>query len=248
MEDVEELKILVARSCRILGMENMTREPAGHVSVRIPRSNRFIVKGRGPGEVALRYARPEDLVISDSDGNKLEGRADLNTPGETSIHTEILKARPDVNCVIHVHPTNVVLFTITNRELLPLVGAYDPDALAIVQAGIPRYPRSILISTPQLGRDLANTLGDKSVCLMRGHGVTVCGPSVQDATVTAWRLNDLAEINYRAALLGIPESIPLEDQDVFREMTNARPPVANGRSTTVTWNYLIRRLQEEMQG
>jgi ribulose-5-phosphate 4-epimerase/fuculose-1-phosphate aldolase len=243
MENVEELKILVAQSCRILGMEDMTREPAGHVSARIPGTDRFIVKGRGPGEVALRYTRPEDLVISDLEGNKVEGRSDLSTPGENSIHLEILKARPDVNCVIHVHPTNVVLFTITNRELLPLVGAYDPDALAIVQRGIPRYPRSILISSAQLGRDLAQTLGDKSVCLMRGHGITACGPSVQDATVTAWRLNDLAEINYRSALLGIPEPISPEDIEVFAKL-RASPPVANGRATTGTWNYLVRRLQE----
>lgn len=198
--------------------------------------------------MALRYTRPEDLVISDFAGKKVEGRADLNPPGETSIHLEILKARPDVNCVIHVHPTNVVLFTITNRALLPLVGAYDPDALAMVLAGIPRYPRSILISSPALGQDLAAVLGDKSVCLMRGRGITACGPSIQDATVTAWRLNDLAEINYRAALLGTPEPIPPEDLEAFAAQFQARPAGANGRATTVTWNYLTRRLQEVLGG
>jgi ribulose-5-phosphate 4-epimerase/fuculose-1-phosphate aldolase len=83
---------------------------------------------------------------------------------------------------------------------------------------------------------------------MRGHGITACGPSVQDATVTAWRLNDLAEINYRSSLLGVPEPIPVEDQELFAEMRRAHPPAANGRATTVTWNYLIRRLQEEMRG
>jgi ribulose-5-phosphate 4-epimerase/fuculose-1-phosphate aldolase len=247
MLTIDDLKVLVAQSCRILGMENMTREPAGHVSARIPGTSRFIIKGRGIGEVALRYTRPEDIVISDEDGNKLEGRADLNTPGEVAIHAEIFKARPDVNCVIHVHPTNVVLFTITHRELLPLIGAYDPDALALVQAGIPRYPRSILIRTPELGRDLAGALGDRSVCLMRGHGITACGPSVEDATVTAWRLNDLAEINYRSALLGDPDPVSTEDQDEFAEMRLAHPPGAGGRATTVTWNYLIRRLQEELR-
>lgn len=244
MENVDELKILVAQSCRILGMENMTREPAGHVSARIPGSDRLIIKGRGPGEVALRYSRPEDLIICDFAGKKVEGRGDLTPPGETSIHVEVLKARPDVGCVIHVHPTNVVLFTITNRELLPLIGAYDPDALMMVLAGIPRYPRSILISNPELGQDLARALGDKSVCLMRGHGITACGPSVQDATITAWRLNDLADINYRSALLGTPEAIPPEDIEAFTEQYKSRPRFGTTRGTTTTWNYLVRRLEE----
>lgn len=248
MESVEELKTLVAQSCRILGMENMTREPAGHVSVRIPGGNHVIIKGRGPGEEALRYTTPEDLVICDFDGKKVEGRSDLTPPGETSIHLEVLRARPDVNCVIHVHPINVVLFTITNKEILPLVGAYDPDALAMVMAGIPRYPRSILISTPQLGRDLAMVLGDKRVCLMRGHGITACGPTVQDATVTAWRLNGLAELNYRSALLGIPEAIPPEDIEAFGAQLRSRSGAGDSRGSMSTWRYLVKRTQEEIHG
>jgi ribulose-5-phosphate 4-epimerase/fuculose-1-phosphate aldolase len=242
MTNVDELKILVAQSCRILGMENMTREPAGHVSVRVPGNDSFIIKGRGPGEVALRYTQPGDLVVCDFEGNKVEGRDDLTPPGETPIHLEVLKARPDVNCVVHVHPSTVVLFTITNKELLPVIGAYDPEALKLVLDGIPRYPRSILISTPQLGQDLAQTLGSKSVCLMRGHGITACGASVQQATITAWRLNGLADMNYRAALLGTPEPILPEDIEAFR--SRGEP---GGRGLASTWTYLVRRAEEEIR-
>lgn len=250
MPDVDELKLLVSQSCRVLGKENMTREPAGHVSARIPGTDRIVIKGRGPGEAALRYTMPEDLMILDLDGQRVEGRADLNPPNETPIHTEIYKARPDVNCVIHVHPTNVVLFTICNKELLPLIGAYDPGALQLVLDGIPRYPRSILISSPQLGQDLARAIGSKSVCLMRGHGITAVGSNVQEATMTAWRLNDLAEVNYRAALLGTPEPIPPEDLEAFgsgrwRAGLRGGPvgePAAVYRNST--WNYLTRWIEE----
>lgn len=250
-DNVDELKVLVAQSCRVLGKENMTREPAGHVSARIPGTDRFVIKGRGPGEAALRYTRPEDLIIMDYDGKKVEGRSDLNPPNETAIHAEILKARPDVNCVIHVHPPNVVLFTITDTELMPIIGAYDPQALAMVLGGIPRYPRSILINSPELGQDLAKALGDKSVCLMQGHGITACGPSVQEATITAWRLNDLAELNYRAHLLGTPHPISDEDIAVFqgnrgggerpRREGLAPPTGVPGGST---WTYLEKWIEE----
>jgi L-fuculose-phosphate aldolase len=247
-DNVDELKILVAQSCRVLGKENMTREPAGHVSARIPGTDRFVIKGRGPGEAALRYTRPEDLIIMDFNGKKVEGRSDLNPPNETSIHAEVLKARPDVNCVIHVHPTNVVLFTITNTELLPIIGAYDPMALAMVLGGIPRYPRSILINSPELGQDLVKSLGDKSVVLMRGHGITACGPSVQEATITAWRLNDLADINYRARLLGTPEPIPAEDIEHFSQRGGGERPARAGAAPTnpggSTWTYLEKWIEE----
>jgi L-fuculose-phosphate aldolase len=45
-------------------------------------------------------------------------------------------------------------------------------------------------------------------CLMRGHGITTVGSSVQEATLTAIKLNELAEMNYRAQLLGNPQPIP----------------------------------------
>jgi ribulose-5-phosphate 4-epimerase/fuculose-1-phosphate aldolase len=249
MADVAELKLLVSQSCRIIGKEDMTREPAGHVSARIPGTDHIVIKGRGPGEAALRYTMPDDTMIVDMDGKKVDGRPDLNPPNEVHIHTWMYRTRPDVNCVIHVHPTNVVLFTICNRELLPLVGAYDPFSLQLVLDGIPRYPRSILISNDELGKDLAETVGSKNVCLMRGHGITAVGATVQEATITAWRLNDLAEINYRAALLGNPEPISDEDMEVFRsQRRRASGRLASEGASAVyqnsTWNYLTRWIEE----
>src|SRR3954452_1509444 len=216
MADLDAARTVVAQSCRIIGKMDMTREPAGHVSYRIPGTDRILIKARGAGEAALRYVTPDDLIICDMDGKKVEGRDDLSAPNEVFIHTWLYRTRPDVNAVIHVHPTTVVLFTICNKELLPLIGAYDPFALRMILDGVPRYPRSVLISNDALGQDLAGAIGDKNVCLMRGHGITAVGPSVEEATITAWRLNDLAEINYKAALLGNPEPISDEDIAAFR--------------------------------
>src|SRR3954463_3538612 len=216
MADLDAARLAISQSCRIIGKMDMTREPAGHVSYRIPGTDQILIKARGAGEAALRYVTPDDLIVCDMDGKKVEGRDDLSAPNEVFIHTWLYRTRPDVNAVIHIHPTTVMLFTICNRELLPLIGAYDPFALQMVLDGIPRYPRSVLISNDGLGQDLAKAIGDKNVCLMRGHGITAVGPSVEEATITAWRLNDLAEINFRAALLGDPEPISAEDIEVFK--------------------------------
>jgi ribulose-5-phosphate 4-epimerase/fuculose-1-phosphate aldolase len=247
--DLDTARTLVSQSCRIIGKMQMTREPAGHVSWRIPGTDTILIKARGAGEAALRYVTPDDLIICDMNGKKVDGPDDLAAPNEVYIHTWLYRTRPDVHCVIHVHPTNVVLFTICNKELLPLIGAYDPFALQLVLDGIPRYPRSVLISNDQLGQDLAQVIGDKSVCLMRGHGITAVGGSVEDATITAWRLNDLAEINYRAALLGNPEPIPDEDIEVFRSARAGRPrrqAPAEGSAAppNSTWRYLTQWIEE----
>ena len=88
---------------------------------------------------------------------------------------DLYKTRPDVQCVVHVHPLTVVLFTICNKPLLPLYGAYDPSGQRTVRMGdeervgiapedpnTPSRPhgtkrdaRSTPYSVPQLRRTLA---------------------------------------------------------------------------------------------
>ena len=128
-------------------------------------------------------------------------------PLEVFIHTEVYRARPAVNSVIHIHPPNVVLFTVCDKPLLPIYGSYDPSSLQLLLDGIPTYDRSILIRTPQLGVDLARVMGDKAVCLMRGHGITAAGAGVEDAAMAAIGLAELAAMNYKAYLLGNPRPI-----------------------------------------
>jgi L-fuculose-phosphate aldolase len=211
MTGSNQARELVARSCRILGKLNLTKEPSGHVSARIEGTDKILIKARGPGESGLRFVTARDLITVDLNGKKLEGPEDLDPPHEVYIHTWIYRTRPEIQCVVHVHPLTVVLFTICDKPMLPLYGAYDPSSLRLLVGGIPTYPRSVLVSNDDLGKELADVMGKQPACLMRGHGITTAGASVQEATLAAIRLNELAEVNYRANLLGNPQPIPAEE-------------------------------------
>jgi ribulose-5-phosphate 4-epimerase/fuculose-1-phosphate aldolase len=241
MADLSHLRHLVARSCRILGKLNLTKEPSGHVSARAPGSDRILIKARGPAESGLRFVTAEDIITVDFAGKKVEGAEGLESPQEVFIHTWLYRTRPDVQCVVHVHPLTVVLFTICNKPLLPLIGAYDPSALRLLVNGLASYPRSITVTTEQLGEEFAGAMGDKQACLMRGHGITSVGGTVEEATLGAIKLNDLAEINYRAALLGNPEPISQEDIAVMVGKAGAR---AKAVHTLSSWRYYCKLLDE----
>ncbi|TAK00708.1 class II aldolase/adducin family protein [bacterium] len=241
MVNLDEARELVARSCRILGKLNMTKEPSGHVSARVQGENAILIKARGPGESGLRFVTARDFITVDLGGRKLEGPDDLEAPQEVFIHTWIYRARPEVQSVVHVHPSTVVLFTICDLPLLPLFGAYDPSALRLLVEGVPTYPRSVLVSNDRLGKELADALGRQSACLMRGHGITTVGPSIQEATLTAIKLNDLAEINYRGRLLGNPRPIPKEDVETFLLAPEGRKSSAHSESA---WRYYCNLLDE----
>jgi ribulose-5-phosphate 4-epimerase/fuculose-1-phosphate aldolase len=208
--DMQQLREKVAKACRVLGKLDLTKDVIGHISARVPGTDTLLIRARGPAESGVRFTTADDVILVDLEGKKLEGGAEHDVPREVFIHTSLYRARPDISAVVHAHPATTVLFTICNKPLMPLYGAFDPPSLALLVEGIPTYPRSVLVSNEKLGQEFAATMTGRA-CLMRGHGITTCGPSVEEATLTAIKLNDLAEMNYRAHLLGNPVAIP-EDE------------------------------------
>ena len=127
MSDHSQLRELVAQSCRVLGKLNLTKEPSGHVSARVPGQDRIFIKARGPEESGLRFVTARDIITVDFAGKKVQGEDGLESPQEVFIHTWLYRTRPGVHCIVHVHPLTVVLFTICNKPLQPLFCAYDPS-------------------------------------------------------------------------------------------------------------------------
>ena len=242
MSDLSKTRELVAKSCRILGKLNLTKEPSGHVSARIPGEDKLLIKARGPEESGLRFVTARDIITVDFAGKKVAGDDGLDVPQEVFIHTWLYKMRPDIECVVHVHPLTVVLFTICNKPLLPLIGAYDPSSLRLLMEGLAAYPRSITVSSEKLGEEFARAMGGKPACLMRGHGITTAGAAIEEATLTAIKLNEIAEVNYRAALLGKPEPIPQEDIDVILGSGGRRKSAVHSVSN---WRYYCKLLGED---
>lgn len=242
MADLSRLHELVAQSCRILGKLDLTKEPSGHVSARVRGEERLLIKARGPEESGLRFVGARDIITVDFQGRKVAGDDGLETPQEVFLHTWLYKTRPEVQCVVHVHPLTVVLFTICGAPLLPLFGAYDPSGLRLLVNGLAEYPRSITVSNDKLGEEFATAMGDKKACLMRGHGITTAGAAVEEATLAAIKLNDAAEINYRAALLGTPRPIPPEDIEILAAGSREESRAAHSASS---WRYYCKLLGED---
>jgi ribulose-5-phosphate 4-epimerase/fuculose-1-phosphate aldolase len=242
VSETGNLRARVAQSCRVLGRLDLTNAATGHVSARVPGKDRILIRARGPDETGVRYTTEDEIIETDFDGKLVDrSRAGLAVPNEIFIHTEIYKSRREINAVVHIHPPVVVLFTICNKPLLPLYGAFNPPGAVMALDSIPTYQRSITVTTPALGQDLVRIMGSARICLMRGHGITAAGPSVENASLDAIHLNELAVMNYRAHLLGNPSPISAEDQAVFRNMATTRadkPASARAQNYVISsWRY-----------
>lgn len=246
----ETLRARIATACRVVGRMGLTRALRGHISARIPGTNRVFVRARGPAESGVRYTRDDEVVEVDLDGKPVAGMPDgLRSPSEIYIHTEIYRARPEANAVLHMHPPTVVLFTVVGKPLLPIYGAYDPFGLGIVTEGIPVFDKSVLINSRELGRDFAGAIGRKRACLMRGHGITTVGESIEEAAVVALAVNELARMNFDAHGLGQPRPISDEDKQSLRPAierlsAHSKTPGEPSASVETEWRYYCRLASE----
>lgn len=205
----------VALSCRILAKLGMFKETTGHVSARLGHS-RMLIRGRGPKETGLLFTKPTDIIVADLDGRNRDQKVGLKPPNEAVIHGELYKARPHAAAVVHAHPPAVVLCSMAGIELRPIFGGYDPSSMRLALNGIPVYPHTMTLNTVEQVHAMQEVMGDKDVCILRGHGLIVVGPSVEQATLTAIKLDTLAKMNLQAASLGKVPSIPEDDIAVFR--------------------------------
>jgi 3-hydroxy-2-methylpyridine-4,5-dicarboxylate 4-decarboxylase len=159
----------------------------GHISVRSVRDpNRFYM----PRASAPALITRADILELDMNANPVLPNAP-RTNGERFIHSEIYKARPDVQSVIHAHTMAVIPFGLAGTPLRPVVAqaGFLPLETPLFDSrdayGAEAKERGMLVRNAMLGAALAKKLGNGSVVLMRGHGMTVVADSVKRATVQA---------------------------------------------------------------
>jgi ribulose-5-phosphate 4-epimerase/fuculose-1-phosphate aldolase len=154
----------------------------GHVSVRSDAAlDRYLLsRSLAPALVTAADIQQYDLA-----SNPLDPAARPSFL-ERFIHGEIYRARPDVRAVVHSHTPALIPFGATGTALRPLY-----HMTAFVGEGVPVFeirkargddPKMLmLVHNPEIGRALAETLGNKPAALMRGHGAVVVGSSLPHA-------------------------------------------------------------------
>lgn len=213
----------------------LSEDILGHISVRLDET-RALVRCRGPHEQGLLFTTPDDVRTVDLVDGSVD-HADYAAPAELPIHTETLAARADINSVLHAHPPWVIAADLAGQPLVPLVGAYNITAAKLAKSGIPVFPRAALIRRPELAREMLEFLGSGPACLMRGHGVTTVGVTVEQAVARALAINSLAKMTARVASLGArPAPISDVDMDELPEL---------GFNDQLIWQHCERRLAHD---
>ncbi len=246
--ELADTKGKVAIATRVLadvGLATGVTASLGHVSMRLPSDpNRFLVKGREYDVDALAVMGPEHMVLCDLDGNLVDGPAGVTQPSEVKIHACVLKARPDVQSVVHVHPRYTVLMSVLQIPLAPMC----QEGHQLVRRPLPVYPHLKTIQSDEEGTEVAALLGGDKAMLLRGHGAVTTGVSVAESVLSMIQLEEQARMNYLAfSAMGpdyprlsdelieeITDRAPLYELPHFKDVLKGRGPQRDG-----IWNYRV---------
>lgn len=152
------------------------------------------------------------------------------------IHSSVYRARPDVQVVLHSHPTWTMALAITQGARL--VPASQPAAALHGRIG---YDDGYIdcANTPKVADVLGRYLGDHQILILRGHGVVVVGDSPAQAWLRLLTLERACQHQVLGASLGAPQPFPDETIARFQGRSDA------DGSAELLWDAHVRLLEPD---
>jgi L-fuculose-phosphate aldolase len=195
-----EARALVARSGRVLERIGQGDLAWGHTSARDAEGRGVWTKPAGAG---FDEVQDDDVILIGWEGEVLVGDGPRHV--EFHIHTEIMRARPDVNGIVHTHPVHAIALAATGQPLAPL----SHEGCQFVPPDIARFTATTdVINSRERGEQLVDALSDRNAALMIGHGIVTVGSSLGTAVGAAYHLERACQIQLLAgqnAMASTPE-------------------------------------------
>tara|TARA_Y100001936_G_C16090409_1_gene685649 strand:- start:3110 stop:3829 length:720 start_codon:yes stop_codon:yes gene_type:complete len=233
VSELEELSRDLVIANRILAHQGVV-DGYGHVSVRHPDNpERFLLsRSRSPELVERDDIREFDLAGDMIDPDGSSGYL------ERFIHAAVFELHPEVHGCVHSHAEALLPFGITPVPLKPVFHNASRIGKEVPVWDIrDRFgDTDMLVVNMDHGRDLAETLGDNRLVLMRGHGLTVATESLYTAVTTAIYAVVNARVQSTAMQMG--EVTFLSEGEIDAAIGKAKSATLGHKRI---WEYLSRR-------
>lgn len=184
----------------------------GHISARHPTDpGRFILsRALAPNLVSV-----GDLHEFDLDGNLVDG-SDIQGYGERVIHAAVYAARPDVMCVCHGHPIELIPFCNIGVPPKPVthVGGMMGSTVPVWDNREHFGDTQIIVVKMDEARSMAKALGPNRCMLLRRHGAVVVGKNIRATVFRSIVLRDNARVHLDALKLGEPSTLTPKEMEI----------------------------------
>ncbi len=230
LEDI--LRDLVVAN-RILSHEDVV-DAYGHISVRHPDNPKHFFMSRS---LAPELVERHDLIEFDQQGEPVNDKRQPYL--ERFIHAAIFEARPDVMAVVHAHAEDTLPFGLISTPLEPVIhsGSFIGGRVPVWDIRDRFGDTNLLVTNMAQGRDLAKTLGEGHVALMRGHGFASAARSIIEVVRLSVYLPRNARVQMNALRMG-EKPKPLSAGEIAARAAGYKP---HSPETWRAWQYWATR-------
>ena len=220
---LEELKQVVYEANMELPKYGLVTFTWGNVSAIDRASGLVVIK---PSGVEYDKLKPEDMVVVDLEGNKVEGR--FNPSSDTATHIELYKAFPEIGGVVHTHSSYATSWAQAGRDI-PCYGTTHAD---YIYGEVPcvrclskeeieeAYEKNTgVLIVEEFIRRCKEPMAVPAV-LCKNHGPFAWGKDAKDAVHNAVVLEEVAKMAYRAEVINHrvePAPQELQDKHYYRK-------------------------------
>ncbi|MDE6638920.1 MAG: L-ribulose-5-phosphate 4-epimerase [Acetatifactor sp.] len=220
---LEELKQLVYEANMDLPKYGLVTFTWGNVSAIDRESGLFVIK---PSGVEYEKLTPEDMVVVDLNGKKVEGR--FNPSSDTATHAELYKAFPEIGGVVHTHSSYATSWAQAGRSI-PCYGTTHADYIygevpcvrcltkEEIEAAYEENTGHLIVN--EFRRMEKDPVAVPAV-LCKNHGPFAWGKDAKEAVHNAVVLEEVAKMAYRAETINPriqPAPQELQDKHYYRK-------------------------------
>jgi L-fuculose-phosphate aldolase len=202
MESTREnpLAIEIVEICSWMYQKGFIASSEGNVSACLG-PDRLLVTPRG---LHKGFLLPEQLVVTDFDGHQVSG--DLAPSSELPLHLLVYRERPDVEAVVHAHPTMAIACSLVG---ISLVDGVVPEVITSLGA-IPTASYATP-GTAEAAEAIRAPIRQFDAIILARHGSVTVGKDLQEAYIKLEMLEHTAQILLLARLLGSVAPLPREE-------------------------------------
>ena len=178
-------------ACRSMNALDINQGTSGNISLR--HNTGLLIT---PTSVPYETMQPEEIVFMDLDGSFDPAQ---RPSSEWRFHLDILRARPEVNAVVHAHPPYSTILAIMGLEIPPI-----HYMIAVAGGDTVRCAPYATFGTQELSEHAVRALEGRLACLLEHHGMMAVGPSLAKAMWLAVEVETLARQYHGCLQIGTP--------------------------------------------
>ena len=226
----QELRIQLAASYRLVEQLGWSFLIFGHLTARVPGPEKhFLINPYG-----LMYdeVTASNLVKIDLEGNIVESTEWEVNPAGFIIHSAVHSTKPNAHCVMHTHTNAGMAMAGLKQGIINI----DFSGSAFHKKVAYHDFEGVTLRSDECKR-IADDLGDKSVMILRNHGLLTTGPTVAEAFMKLYTLESACQVQLMARACN--EKLEYVSEDVLNRHAK---DLKDAGSYKLAFRALVRRM------